>query len=280
MRIAKFTLCYNQYVQISIMSASRLIFWLVNHRVVLPSMLMIAAFLFNSAARADDAAKEGFTLIELYTSHGCSSCPAADELLGNLINQDSDLIALEFHVDYWNSLVHGGNGSFTDPFSQAAFSQRQREYNAASLKGRPGVYTPQAIINGRFAAVGSNSMHITKALSRPAAQALKIDIVPTEDTRQLSIHVDGASEQKKTLAGVDVLLATYKKKAVTEITGGENKGISLTNHHIVTNLHRLGEVREAGDITFTIDSPAATDGCVVFVQEDALTPIYAAVACP
>ena len=249
---------------------------------VLSTFLLLAAFtlLHSAAAQSDKVKPGGLALIELYTSHGCSSCPPADRLLAELLSEKETLMALEFHVDYWNQLVHGSDGSFTDPFSDAAYSERQRQYNSASLRGRPGVYTPQAIVNGRFATVGSNRRQITKALSQPVDQLLAISLDSAEDSGKLTVTISGSADQRTQLAGVGIVLARYIDNATTQITGGENKDITLTNHHIVTELTQLGEVSDEGEMMFTIDSPAASEGCVVLVQQAALTPIYAAAACP
>ena len=249
---------------------------------VLSTLFLLAAFtLLHSAAAQTDELKPGsLKFIELYTSHGCSSCPPADRLLAELLSEEKALIALEFHVDYWNRLVHGSAGSFTDPFSSAAYSERQRQYNSSSLRGRPGVYTPQVIVNGRFATVGSDRRQITKALSQPVDQLLAISLEPAEGSEKLTVTINGSDDQRKELAGVGIVLARYLDNATTQITGGENKDITLTNHHIVTDLTPLGEVSAEGEMMFTIDSPAASEGCVVLVQQEALTPIYAAAACP
>lgn len=231
-------------------------------------------------AQQDDSAPGTLKLIELYTSHGCSSCPSADELLGELLAADDQLMALEFHVDYWNDLVHGNKGNFVDPFSKPEFSLRQREYNAAALAGRPGVYTPQAVINGRFATVGSNRRHITKALNRNVEQMLTITVSADDDPDSLKISVTGSSARIEELAGTDISVARYIKKAQTMITGGENSEKTLTNHHIATSLTKLGEVSGSVDMIFTITRPADNEGCVVMVQKDALTPVYAAAECP
>ena len=249
---------------------------------VLSTLFLLAAFtLLHSAAAQTDEVKPGsLKLIELYTSHGCSSCPPADQLLAELMSEGKALIALEFHVDYWNRLVHGNDGSFTDPFSKAAYSERQRQYNSTSLRGRPGVYTPQVIVNGRFATVGSDRRQITKALSKPVDQLLAINLESAENSGELTVTISGSDDKRKELAGVGIVLARYLDNATTQITGGENKDITLTNHHIVTDLTPLGEVSSDGEMMFTIDSPAASEGCVVLVQQEALTPIYAAAACP
>ena len=223
----------------------------------------------------------GLKLLEMFTSHGCSSCPKADKLLGNLLEEHDDLMALEYHVDYWNSLVHGSDGSFTDPFSKADHSIRQREYNHAKLAGRPGVYTPQAVVNGRTASVGSNKRHIVKALSARTEQSLSIVIDgDSQSGDSLRVNISGEANQLEDLNGIDVRLVNYLDKATTEITGGENRDLTLVNHHVVMNVVTLGEVSASGDLNFEIPRPATGEGCVVLIQEGALTPVYAAAECP
>jgi hypothetical protein len=200
--------------------------------------------------------------------------------LGELLKSEDNLLALEFHVDYWNNLVHGKDGKFVDPFSKSEYSQRQRQYNSANLGGRPGVYTPQAIINGRFATVGSNKKHIVKALSRPMEQYLDVEFEAATTSGELTVILSGSVERRKALAGVGIMLARYIDQATTSITGGENNNRTITNHNIVTEFMRLGSVTEAGSMTFMIASPGENEGCVVMVQEAAMTPVFAAAACP
>ena len=164
------------------------------------SLALIVASLTLLPGQVQAAGNNGkLKLIELFTSHGCSSCPAADNLLGELLEAHEDLMALEYHVDYWNNLVHGSDGSFTDPFSKSEYSLRQREYNHARLAGRPGVYTPQAVINGRIASVGSNKRQIVKALSAPTEQALTITI--NDDTHSDSNLVVTVSADTESARG-------------------------------------------------------------------------------
>ena len=246
--------------------------------------LFVAAFLAVpalSAADNTDVAGKELRLIELFTSHGCSSCPAADRLLGKLLEQDESLVALEYHVDYWNSLVHGNAGNFVDPFSQPGFTQRQREYSAAGLAGRPGVYTPQIIVNGRVAMVGSDKRYLAKVLSRKSMSSLQIILSPLlASPDRLQVEISASEEQRRRLSGMDIVLVKYQDQGITKITGGENLNLQLVNRHIVRKVIRLGEVNLNGPITYEIASPAEGHGCVVMVQEGASSPVHAAVACP
>ena len=80
---------------------------------------------------------KGPAVVELFTSQGCYSCPPAEKLLGELIENDPDLVALEFHVDYWDTLVYGRHGSHKDPFSDEENTYRQQLYNLCLLYTSP-----------------------------------------------------------------------------------------------------------------------------------------------
>ena len=99
----------------------------------------------------------GFVIMELFTSQGCSSCPKAEELLGSYVQKnDSRIIPISFHVDYWNPL------GWKDPFSMSQFSDRQAKYDVDFLHAS--IYTPQLIINGEKEFIGSNDTAIKKAV--------------------------------------------------------------------------------------------------------------------
>src|SRR5256885_1258006 len=99
------------------------------------SALIVALVIVTRIARADEPA----TVVELFTSQGCSSCPPADAVLTELAKR-RDVVALSFHVDYWDNL------GWKDPLASAAFTSRQRGYRAAL--GLCQIYTPQMVIGG------------------------------------------------------------------------------------------------------------------------------------
>lgn len=165
---------------------------------------------------ATPAMADGPVVVELFTSQGCSSCPPADKLLGELADRD-DVIALAFHVDYWNYI------GWEDPFSSAAHTERQRSY--ASLMGSATIYTPQAIVQGTADVVGSNAAALQAAIAEASAQSNGITLTQQGDSIAVS---DGLTD-----SGADLIMVLYKARAVTEVTRGENSGRSLIERNIV-----------------------------------------------
>ena len=129
---------------------------------------------------------KSFALLELFTSEGCSSCPLADKLLPQLAN-DSNIISLSFHVDYWDHL------GWKDRFSSSEFTSRQREY--ADQLRLEGIYTPQLVINGMYELVGSNrsgaESDIQAVLGVKAELQLSFDEVKRNGEKlKINCHVD------------------------------------------------------------------------------------------
>ena len=224
------------------------------------------------------ALAEKLRVVELFTSHGCSSCPRADELMGEMIASDPDLLLLEYHVDYWNSLVHGGDGNFVDPFSSGAHTERQRQYRQVAMKGRPGVYTPQAIINGNTAAVGSQRGSIEGALKASPDAPLSVSI--KQGAGDLSIEVLGDEAALKGASDAEIVLVRYHRQRSTEITGGENRNRTLVNHNVVHDVSVLGSVTADAQMRFEVSASAEGDGCAILVQSPSLDALHAAVDCP
>ncbi|MEM9863798.1 MAG: DUF1223 domain-containing protein, partial [Myxococcota bacterium] len=164
----------------------------------------------NRHARATSGGRP-VALVELFTSEGCSSCPPADEVLRGLDGEG--IIPLSFHVDYWNRL------GWRDPFSDAAFTERQRAYARVFDEGR--VYTPQAVVNGRFGLVGSRAAAL-RARIREASRL-------TGATVELSLHRDGrelevSHEVEGASAQAAVHLALVESQLETNVRRGENRG--------------------------------------------------------
>ena len=171
-------------------------------------------------------------VLELFTSQGCSSCPAADALLADLGKQPG-LITLSYSVDYWNYL------GWHDTLSTPANSERQREY--ARMRGDGRVYTPQIVVDGVIHVNGSNEAAIEMAM-RDAATRLKDVRVPVSmhaegDTLVIGI---GAARDKSDKRAATVWLALAKEDATVSVTRGENRGRNLSYHHPVRDLTPVG----------------------------------------
>lgn len=164
-------------------------------------------------------------VIELYTSQGCSSCPPADALLGELSRQPN-VLALAFHVDYWNDL------GWTDPYSLRDAVSRQSAYSKA--RGHASVYTPQVVVDGRDEYLGSDRSKIERAIGE-----VRTGVPVTLDVadRNLVIVLSGA----QCLAPSDVLAVTFLRKAVSRIERGENSGRTLEEFNIVRSIRKIGK---------------------------------------
>jgi len=232
------------------------------------SLALIAGGLFLSAASVQSA-----PMVELFTSQGCYSCPPADKHLAKLIARQPDVVALEFHVDYWDTLNYGRHGVWKDPFSSAAYSARQRSYNQQPLAGRRGVYTPQMVVNGATAQVGNQRGAVQAALDVAVPQ-LVVDA--RLDGVELTIDLAGKSSSKAL-----VWVAVFDRQTSTEVPTGENHGKTMRNHHVVRELTPVADWRDGGGRA-EVSLPALVDsnkGCAVFVQSQDNGPILGAAYC-
>ncbi len=163
-------------------------------------------------------------VVELYTSEGCSSCPPADALLGELKGQPH-VLALAFHVDYWDQL------GWADRFALSSAGERQSHY--AQVLHLSSVFTPQIVIDGQHSFVGSDRGGILPAL-RGERDGIAIRITREGDT----LAIDLAPAPAQTPA--DVLLLALVPEAQTVIGGGENGGRTLREFNIVRKTFALG----------------------------------------
>jgi hypothetical protein len=175
--------------------------------------------------------KQGFAVLELFTSEGCSSCPPAETVLKEIQQefQDKPVYILAFHVDYWNHL------GWKDQFSQEAFTERQRQY--AYTLGSGSLYTPQLVINGSKEFVGSSKRAIVEEinanLKSPSTAPLKLNC--TLDQNKLTINYEGIAQNKQ----AELVLALVQKTAQSNVKAGENSGRNLSHIQIVRMLERF-----------------------------------------
>jgi hypothetical protein len=233
-------------------------------------LAILAGFLalgFGADAQPASNAQPGApVVVELFTSQSCSSCPPAEALFRDYAKR-SDLIALEWHVDYWDDLQVFNAGRWKDPYSKAAWTSRQRAYNRA-IKGKGNVYTPQAVIAGANEATGFDRSAIDRLIGAAAAKAPAMRVTATR-TDKLSFSATAMP------SGAEAMLVTFRADAVTSVKGGENKGRSLSSAHLVTDVRKLGP-----GPAFTAPLPAEGAGCALLIHARNQGPILAAAYCP
>ena len=203
-------------------------------------------------------------VVELFTSEGCSSCPAADAALRELVRAQSvagvEVIALGEHVDYWNRL------GWKDVFSAPAYTARQQQYAQGFGSGS---YTPQAVVNGRYEFVGSRSGELAATVAKAAqAPQAAVSLSTSGGTAQVRV-----SSLPAGTAASEVLLAITESNLASQVGRGENSGRLLHHAAVVRQLLPLGRVAADGTFaaspTFKLsaDWQRANLRAVVLVQE-------------
>lgn len=216
----------------------------------------------------------GVAVIELFTSEGCSSCPPAEKLLGELTRaagrDGRPVFTLAFHVDYWNQL------GWADRFSDAAYSARQRQY--ARAFGLDEIYTPQMVVNGKAQFVGSDraaaERAITDALATQAAAAMKVSVEGNpRGGYKVHVSMPGAD------AASVVNIAVVEQGLSTDIKSGENGGRRLEEPSVV-RWFRTVPAADAGDIALPPLKGVRTDhaSVIAYAQMSGNGPILGAAA--
>jgi hypothetical protein len=193
-------------------------------RTVLCTLIGLSLDLAAGNLRAQSAAPRAPAVVELYTSQGCSSCPPADAVLGELA-QMPNVIALAFHVSYWDNI--GWPDHFALPI---ALARQQRYVETLALSS---AFTPQAVVDGRGSFVGSDKRRILSAMLEPR------DTIPIElevAHGELTVSLP----DRKDRAGYEVNLAAYLPQAQTRVGRGENSGRTLAEFNIVRQFRTLG----------------------------------------
>ena len=222
--------------------------------------LAAALVLAPAAMAAEQNAEESsqgrsLTVVELFTSQGCSSCPPADAFLGELAKRD-DILALSVHVDYWDYI------GWKDVFASPRNTRRQRDY-AAKMRLRY-VYTPQMVIQGADHATGSDRSGVWAKIKK-AAKTKRVPVAIRRAGGKIRVTVPGAHTTDKAA----VWLAVYGSKMETEIKRGENAGRTIVYHNVVSDMIRIGTWSgQPLDIPTAVDGMGAKgrDGCAVILQ--------------
>lgn len=224
-------------------------------------IVFTAFFLIYSPAVAQVYNGDRPILVELYTAQGCSSCPPADKLLIEL-NKEEDVLALSFHVDYWDRL------GWRDPFASSEINGRQAKY--ADVYKLKSVYTPQMIVDGLAESTGASSDLVHKNIRAAWVDADDIPIEITGDsiTQSLEVKIGGGKLYKEGQQPFDVWAFPYYSVRETDVKSGENKGKKLINHNVVKDIIHVGKW-EHKDQTYYINKAdvEGADFVAVVVQE-------------
>jgi hypothetical protein len=210
----------------------------------------ILALVLSSAACAGEIRP---VVVELFTSQGCSSCPPADRLLGELARR-RDVVALGFHVTYWDG------AAWRDPLSRRQSTDRQIAYDRRLTGGQ--VYTPQMIVDGTIDLVGSDRAAVLAALAKARPEAIA-PVSFAADRRTVAIGAAPVAGAIPTKA--DVLLARFVPTRTTAIGGGENASRTAVDSDAVVELTTLG-AWTGGAASFPITPPGDDEGLAVLVQ--------------
>ena len=231
--------------------------------IILSVISILTAFAFsknNEINKPVENVADGFAVVELFTSEGCSSCPPADKNVESLLSKKiKNVFILSYHVDYWNKL------GWKDPFSKAIYSQRQQQYGAAF--DLDGVYTPQIVINGSEEFVGSDEQKLSAAVERNFSNAaishINIDTKENGNLLTINYSIDGND------TGLQLLnIALVQPQATTEVKKGENGGRKLHHVNIVRELKTI-DAATKGIITIEIpgDLTGVSLQVIAYTQE-------------
>lgn len=245
-------------------------------RLLRPSLLpaLLAALLAGLPAFSL-AASPRPVVLELFTSQGCSSCPPADSLLGELAKRP-DVIALAYHVDYWDYL------GWRDPYSIPEAAQRQRWY-ARQLHAYS-LFTPQLMVDGHRSVVGSQRARVLDALDEaqtersgatthmPSAE-VSARIQQGSAGAELVVDVNAASDRGNTKSNAKnyrVVVVGYLPAAETRVARGENGNRTLREYNIVRGLRELGDWHgPAASYRLPLAAlPATASAVAVLVQDE------------
>jgi hypothetical protein len=165
-------------------------------------------------------------VVELYTSEGCSSCPPADRWLSRLVEipkDEIDVLALAFHVDYWDYL------GWKDRFASADYTSRQRQLGANNLQQT--IYTPEFFVNGMEARGTNNILQkIQQANAQPAPLALELTVSREQTSLVVDLHSPG---ERDTIGQVHLRYLVYENDLSTDVKRGENSGETLKHQQVV-----------------------------------------------
>ena len=216
------------------------------------------------AFAAECSAKSGaqtVPLLELYTSEGCSSCPPADKWMSGI--KTDKVTPLAFHVDYWDYI------GWKDKFSKAEYSDRQRK--AAAFGGAGFVYTPQFVMSGRdFKGWDNSRLNEKIESSQKLASRANLSLAAVQENGKMILKTSAQTTNPTEAKNVDVFVAIYENKLVSQVKAGENSGRELKHDYVVREFFGAYQISNQNEFikNFTLDAAwtKRDAGAVVFVQ--------------
>jgi len=193
--------------------------------------ILLIASLFSLPAFAGEpivvsSGDKQTAVVELYTSEGCSSCPPADRWLSRLVKipkGEIDVLALAFHVDYWDYL------GWKDRFASADYTRRQRQLGANNLQHT--IYTPEFFVNGMEVRGASNILEkIEQANAQPAPLVLELTVSREQTSLVVDLHSPG---ERDTIGQIHLRYLVYENDLSTDVKRGENSGETLKHQQVV-----------------------------------------------
>ena len=220
----------------------------------------VALGLFAIVAIIRPAHADPRAVVELFTSQGCSSCPPADKVLGELA-KDPDVIAMSMPIDYWDYL------GWKDTLADSRFSARQKAYSR--MRGDRDVYTPQAIVNGSTQVIGSDRDSIEHAINATEKNGImSVPVTMTVAGKQINVSV--AASKVPSVTHGEVWICGISQAVPISIGRGENRGREVTYHNVVRNLLKVGDwngTQASWSVPIENLAREGVDGAVVYVQD-------------
>jgi hypothetical protein len=234
--------------------------------VATPLLCWLVSLYLGGLARADvlfESGAQRVSLLELYTSEGCSSCPPAEKWMAQLRNEKSlwnQVVPVAFHVDYWDSL------GWKDRFAKRAYSARQRDY--ASSWGTPSVYTPGFVLNGTEWKGWFDGQQLPTFENEKAGQ-LKVHLHGNE----AEVVFDAPSEKGR----LEVHFAPLAMRVASDVRAGENQGRKLEHEFVATELTsaKLEFVNGKQTAHAVLPLDGANALAVWVTRDDSLRPLQA-----
>lgn len=225
-------------------------------------LLLLGASLINPSTKTKTVPDAPFVVMQLFTSQGCSSCPAADALAEEIKKEytDKNVMILSYHVTYWDRL------GWKDPFGKKAYTEMQYAY-ANKFKERR-VYTPQIVVNGKEHFIGSDEYILRKKLKRylkkSVDNSVKLTTTKKENQLQIAYEVSGKLSNKK------IVFALVLDKKTTQVKRGENARKALSNSNIVIQQKEVSLEKTTGKTNIELPPNYTNMRLIAFIQDENL----------